>query len=57
MNFAYLDAASGSLIVQAILGGAAGILVAFRAWKARVLSSEALADSQPDADEPVKSES
>ncbi|HSM43564.1 MAG TPA: hypothetical protein VK969_00965 [Acidimicrobiia bacterium] len=40
MLFGYLDAGSGSLILQAILGGAAGIAVAFRAWKARLMSKE-----------------
>jgi hypothetical protein len=40
MLFGYLDAGSGSLILQAILGGAAGIAVAFRAWKARLTSKE-----------------
>lgn len=34
--FAYLDAGSGSLLLQALLGGVAGIAVAFRAWKARL---------------------
>lgn len=36
MIFGYLDAGSGSLILQAVLGGIAGIVVAGRAWKARV---------------------
>lgn len=42
MIFGYLDAGSGSLILQAILGGAAGIAVAFKAWKARLMSKEAI---------------
>lgn len=37
MFFAYLDAGSGSLILQAVLGGIAGIVVAGKAWKARFL--------------------
>ena len=45
MIFGYLDAGSGSLILQAILGGAAGILVAFKAWKARLMGKRAVADS------------
>lgn len=58
MIFGYLDAGSGSLILQAILGGAAGILVAFKAWKARLMSKRALDGSTPEADEqPVASES
>ena len=35
MIFAYLDAGSGSLLLQAILGGIAGIVIAAKAWKAR----------------------
>ncbi len=57
MIFGYLDAGSGSLILQAILGGAAGILVAFKAWKARLMGKRALVETQ-EADEPaVPSES
>lgn len=57
MIFGYLDAGSGSLILQAILGGAAGILVAFKAWKARIMGKQAVAEGDPEADEqPVNSE-
>ena len=35
MIFGYLDAGSGSLLLQAILGGAAGLGVAFKAWRSR----------------------
>lgn len=45
MLFAYLDAGSGSLILQAILGGAAGIAVAFKAWKARLAGKKAIAEA------------
>ncbi|HEU4319082.1 MAG TPA: hypothetical protein VFS66_03280 [Acidimicrobiia bacterium] len=48
MIFAYLDAGSGSLILQAILGGAAGILVAFKAWKARLMGKQAVAEASAD---------
>lgn len=51
MLFAYLDAGSGSLILQAILGGAAGILVAFRAWKARLVGKSTVAEAQSEVDE------
>lgn len=48
--FGYLDAGSGSLLLQAILGGLAGIAVAFRAWKARLtgkkLVDEAIAATE-----------
>lgn len=53
MLFGYLDAGSGSLILQAILGGAAGILVAFKAWKARLIGKRALADAETEVDEPA----
>jgi hypothetical protein len=36
MIFGYLDPGSGSLILQAILGGLAGIAVAFKAWKSKL---------------------
>lgn len=51
MLFGYLDAGSGSLILQAILGGAAGILVAFKAWKARLVGKQAVAESESNVDE------
>jgi hypothetical protein len=46
--FGYLDAGSGSLILQAILGGAAGIAVAFKAWKARLIGKAAAAESDTE---------
>lgn len=51
MLFGYLDAGSGSLILQAILGGAAGILVAFKAWKARLMGKRAMAEPQAEVEE------
>lgn len=36
MILGYLDAGSGSLLLQAILGGVAGLGVAFKAWRARL---------------------
>jgi hypothetical protein len=53
MLFGYLDAGSGSLILQAILGGAAGILVAFKAWKARLVGKKAVAEASTEVDEPA----
>lgn len=44
MILGYLDAGTGSLIVQAILGGVAGIAVAFKAWRARLTGKRALDD-------------
>lgn len=44
MIFAYLDPGSGSLILQAVLGGAAGLGVAAKAmrnrWRGRKLAEE-----------------
>jgi len=51
MIFGYLDAGSGSLILQAILGGAAGILVAFRAWKARLIGKQTAAEGDAETNE------
>jgi hypothetical protein len=48
MLFGYLDAGSGSLILQAILGGAAGIAVAFKAWKARLMGKAAASESETE---------
>ncbi|HEY6635609.1 MAG TPA: hypothetical protein VI141_08340 [Acidimicrobiia bacterium] len=58
MIFGYLDAGSGSLILQAILGGAAGIAVAYKAWKARLMGKKAIADTQTESEEaPLPTES
>jgi hypothetical protein len=54
MLFGYLDAGSGSLILQAILGGAAGILVAFKAWKARLMGKRALTEAGTEAEAVVE---
>lgn len=35
MILGYLDPGSGSLLLQAVLGGLAGMGVAFKAWRAR----------------------
>jgi hypothetical protein len=57
MIFAYLDAGSGSLLLQAILGGLAGVAVAFKAWKARMtgkkMVQEAIAETEGPTGENV----
>jgi uncharacterized membrane protein YebE (DUF533 family) len=57
MIFAYLDPGSGSLILQAVLGGAAGIGVAAKAmrnrWKNRNAASH---EEEPEASEPAPAE-
>lgn len=58
MFFAYLDAGSGSLILQAILGGIAGLVVAGKAWRARFFGKKKDGDKvQTDTDESALSES
>ena len=47
--FAYLDPGSGALILQALLGGLAGVAVAARAWKAR-LRGRGAATEEPQAE-------
>ena len=58
MIFAYLDPGSGSLILQAILGGLAGAAVAFKAWKTRILGKRAVIEAENNTqvtDEPAVS--
>ncbi len=60
MILGYLDAGSGSLILQAVLGGIAGLVVAGRAWKARLFNKgESKADDNATSaeDESALSES
>ncbi len=53
MIFAYLDPGSGSLILQAVLGGVAGLGVAARAMRNRWRGRAVSADS-PETDESVE---
>jgi hypothetical protein len=60
MTFGYLDPGSGSLILQALLGGVAGMVVAFKAFKnkipfARKRSQEPTTGAEP-SDSPVYTE-
>lgn len=50
MIFAYLDPGSGSLLLQALLGGLAGIAVAFKAWRARISGKGAARVETMDSD-------
>ncbi|MGH8872372.1 MAG: hypothetical protein ACRDWS_10385 [Acidimicrobiia bacterium] len=36
MIFGYLDPGTGSLILQAVVGGLAGIGVAYKAWRSKL---------------------
>jgi hypothetical protein len=52
MKLAYIDAASGSMLLQIILGGAAALAVALKMWWRRVLRF--LRIRKPEDDEPVE---
>lgn len=60
MIFGYLDPGSGSLILQALLGGLAGIGVAYKAWKqkrvARRVSNDGAEPEAPVDDTPLSTE-
>lgn len=60
MIFAYLDPGSGSLILQAVLGGVAGIGVAARAmrnrWKARGSDNEEPTETEESETAPTEQE-
>lgn len=45
MVFAYLDPGSGSLLLQALLGGLAGLAVGFKAWRMRLAAKVRKTDS------------
>ena len=51
MTLGYIDPASGSMVLQILLGGAAAVLVALKMWWRRVLRFLHLA--KPDEDEDV----
>ena len=59
MIFAYLDPGSGSLILQAVLGGVAGLGVAAKAmrsrWTARTVEP-ATEDAAEETEQPVPAE-
>ncbi len=56
MIFGYLDAGSGSLILQAVIAGAAGIGVAFKAMRMRLARGGAAA-AEADGEEAVEDDS
>lgn len=62
MIFGYLDPGTGSLILQALLGGAAGLAIAFKAWKSKFSLARQRSKDEPDGEaavdeSPVTSES
>jgi hypothetical protein len=52
MIIAYIDAASGSMLLQVILGGAAAVAVALKMWWRRVLT--VLHIRKPEDDAPAE---
>jgi hypothetical protein len=58
MNLAYIDPASGSMILQIILGGAAAVAVALKMWWRRVLTILHIRKPEEDAPgEPISAAS
>jgi hypothetical protein len=53
---AYLDPASGSIILQAILGGIAGMAVAFKLFGRRVLTFLHIGKREPTDPDPTPAE-
>jgi hypothetical protein len=50
MIFGYLDPGSGSLILQAVVGGLTGVAVAWKAFRAR----RGLGKIEPDPDQGIE---
>ena len=58
MNLAYIDAASGSMLLQIILGGAAAVAVALKMWWRRVLTILRIRKPEDDTpEEPISAAS
>ena len=54
MIFGYLDPGTGSLLLQAVVGGLAGIGVAYKAWRSKLsrrVDSAAAAEGATEASE------
>jgi hypothetical protein len=49
-HFAYLDPGTGTLIVQALLGGTAGVAVLFKTRGGRLFKKNKAADTEQEAD-------
>jgi hypothetical protein len=50
IHFAYLDPGTGTLIVQAILGGTAGVAVLFKTKRSRLARKNRATDAEQTAD-------
>ena len=51
MIFGYLDPGSGSLILQAVIGGLTGLAVTIKAFRSKHRLKRAIGDSAPVGDE------
>lgn len=54
MIFGYLDPGTGSLILQAVVGGLAGIGVAYKAWRSKLGRGGNKPDPDPGDGEAVE---
>lgn len=48
IHFAYLDPGTGTLIVQALLGGTAGVAVLFKTKRSRMARKSKTAEAEPE---------
>ena len=51
IHFAYLDPGTGTLIVQALLGGTAGVAVLFKTKRSRMARKSKTAEAESDTGE------
>ena len=49
MIFGYLDPGTGSLILQAVVGGLAGVGVAYKAWRSKLSAKGKGKSAEADA--------
>ena len=54
MIFGYLDPGSGSLLLQAVIGGATGLAVAVKALRHRYRFGQAMKAADPTTGEPAE---
>jgi hypothetical protein len=54
MIFGYLDPGSGSLLLQAVIGGATGLAVAYKAMRSKYGFGRSKGVDAPDEDEAVE---
>jgi hypothetical protein len=54
MIFGYLDPGSGSLILQAVVGGLTGLGVAVKAWRSKYRPARGKGADEPEENEAVE---